>query len=174
MSIDKWIFVIGILCLTIFFFIRKKKKKISKVLLVVGLLILFAPLYLPRKIFGKWDSIKNLKGKIVNRILLQPSLPDWDVNLTEASLNIDSRNQIDNITALLKETEIYYPNHPKRIWESKIILITNENDSLILRVEKTENNGTIIYSNENRFRKDKLAEYLESITNFTKPLKVKK
>ena len=54
-----------------------------------------------------------------------------------------------------------------------MILITEQNDSLSFRIEKTENNGTIIHSPDNEFRKDELAEYLEKITNFTTPLGAK-
>jgi len=169
MSFDKWFFLLGILFLIVFFLIRRKEKKISKVLFAFAIIILFAPLYLPRQILGKWDSVKTLKGKVVRSILLQPSQPEWQVNLTDSSINVFNKYEIYHIIDLLQKTEIYYPNHPTRIWETKMIFITTDGDSLTLKIEKTENNGTVIYSRDKKFRKDELAKFLEKITNFTSP-----
>lgn len=168
MSIDKWMFFSGLFFLILSFFI-KKYKKTSIILRGVAILLIIVPLVLPKQFFGKWDAIKKLKNKDVISIILQPSQPEWDVNLSDSIINISDKGQIDYIISLLKKTDIYIPNHPDRIWETKITLVTEGKDSLALRIDKTQNNGTVIYEAENRFRKDELAEYLEKITNYTVP-----
>ena len=55
-----------------------------------------------------------------------------------------------------------------------MILITSANDSIFLKVHKAENNGTVIYSSGNEWRKDEVGLYLEGIVNFTKSLRAKR
>lgn len=169
MSIDKLSFLIGGLFLMLFFFIERKEKKISRYFFIVAIVVLFAPLYLPRKIFGKWNSLEPLGGKVIKKIILAPSQPEWNVNLTDSSVTILNKTEIDKISNLLKETEVFYPNHPLRVWETSMIFIAEDNDSLILKIEKTENNGVVIFSQNKKYRKDELAKYLENLTMFTSP-----
>jgi hypothetical protein len=170
MSIDKWIFFIGLFFLVLFFFVRKSSTK-SKFLLIMALVMIVGPMVLPRQVFGKWNSIRALKDKEISRVILQPSLPGWEVNLTDSVIIIFDKVQINNLLDLLKETDLYIPSHPARIWEVKMTLVTIDNDSLSLKVEKTENNGTVINTHDNKFRKDELAKYLERISGYTTPMK---
>jgi hypothetical protein len=173
MSFSKWIFISGFLFI-ILYLVSKKGTVLSKVLFVLAIFAFLGSFYLPGVIFGTWNSIKSLKGKEVHNIFLQPSIPDWPANLTDSLTVISDTSQIAYILDLLKKTEAYFPNHPIPIWETNMILITKENDSLSLRISKTENNGTVIYSPDNELRKDELGSYLEKVTNFSKPSVMKK
>ncbi len=155
----------------LFIFSKARNKRI---LILAAGLILFAPLILPRQLWGKWDSIKMLRGKEISKILLRPSEPDWEVNLTDSPVLINDSNKINKIIDYLRKTEVYFPNHPRRIWETELIFITTANDSISFNIQKTDNNGTVIYSPDDQWRKDEIAEYLERIVNFSKPLRAKK
>ena len=115
-----------------------------------------------------------LRGKEISKILLRPSEPGWEVNLTDSPVLINDSNKINKIMGYLRKTEAYFPSHPSRIWETKLIFITTGNDSISFQIEKTVNNGTVIYSPDNQWRKGEIAEYLERIVNFSKPLRAKK
>jgi hypothetical protein len=171
MSYNKLIFLIWAILL--FFFILTKARNKRILILAAGLLLLI-PLFLPRQLWGKWDSIKMLKGKKIRKILLLPSEPDWEVNLTDSPELIKVSNKINKIMDYLRKTEVYFPNHPRRIWETELIFITTGNDSIYLKIQKTDNNGTVIYTSDNQWRKDEIAEYLERIVEFSKPLRAKK
>jgi hypothetical protein len=168
MSIDKWIFYIGMFFIVLFFVV-KKKHKASKFLLALALLIIFCPMFLPRQFFGKWDSVKMLKNKNISKIILKPSLPEWEVNLTDSIIIVSDKNKINYILNLLKNTDVYFPGHSPTIWETKAILVIENNDSIFLKIQKSANQGTAIYESLNVFRNDELSEYLEKITNFTAP-----
>ncbi len=123
--------------------------------------------------FGKQNATKGLEEKDVTNIILRPSQPEFEVNLIDSPASVFSKDQIDKILNLLSNTEIFFPNHPNREWETEIIFVTKNRDSLKLEIDKTENNGTIIYAKNNTFRKDELGTYLEKIVNFKKPVRAK-
>jgi hypothetical protein len=168
MNFNNWTSYLGIFLMILFFF-SKKGSKVSKFLIAGAILMIFSPLYLPKQIFGRWDSIKELKNKKVKKVIIEPSKPEWEVNLTDSILPISNIFQIDSIVGLLKNANIYTPGHSGTIWETKMILIDERNDSVFLRLIKTEKQGTAIYTSDNNFRKDEIAVYLERITNFTTP-----
>lgn len=76
---------------------------------------------------------------------------------------------IDTLSKLLSETQAYFPNHPMQIWETSVVIVTNEKDTLKLNVSKTKNNGTVVSSQSGEYRKDNLDEYLERLTFFKEP-----
>jgi energy-coupling factor transporter transmembrane protein EcfT len=173
MSLDKYFFIAGALFLIIYFLIKNKKSRLNLILPVLGILFLFAPLFLPSSFFGKWDLIKELKNKEIRSLILQPSQPAWEVNLVDSVVKIENKKDIEYLLSLLHKTEIYSPNHPIRIWEVKLIFVTGDNDSIPLKIEKVEKSETVIYSKQGSFKKKGLAEYLETIVHFYKPVKGK-
>jgi hypothetical protein len=166
MTIDKVFFSLALLLIIVSFFIRKDKKRIGKFVTLLALVFLFLPFILPKRWFGEWNAIKGLKGKQIVTVIIEPSSPDWKVNLTDSSLEITNRNVIDTLSKLLSKTQAYFPNHPMRIWETSIVIVTNEHDTLKLKVSKTKNNGTVVTSPGGEFSIDNLDEYLEQLTNF--------
>ena len=169
MRLDNIFFYTGGLCLIISFFVGEERKTFSRIMLGAGFLILFAPLlFLPTSIFGKWNAIKKLQGKEITTIVLQPSLPGWEVNLTDSTVVISGKNQIDSISNLLHNTEVYFANRYSRIWETTMFLVTKENDSLLLKIEKTENE-TDITTPGNKFKNYTLGAYLEKLTGYKAP-----
>src|ERR1700757_39652 len=118
MSYTKVIFLIWAILFVLF--ILSKARNMRVLILATGLL-LFAPLFLPRQLWGKWDSIKMLRGKEISKILLLPSAPDWEVNLTDSPVLINDSSKINKIMDYLRKTDVYFPNHPRRIWETKLI-----------------------------------------------------
>lgn len=173
MSLDKYFFIAGVLFLLIYFLNRNKKRKFMLTLPVLAIFFLFAPLILPSYFLGKWDSIKEVDGKEIKSIILQPSQPEWNVNLVDSTVHIENKNKIEYLIDLLHKTEVYSPNHPTRIWEVKLIIITVNNDSIPIKIEKVENKGAVVYSKRGKFKKDGLAEYLEAVVNFNQPVKEK-
>lgn len=149
---------------------KRLNKKVERNILVMAILFLFLPIYLPRQIFGRWNSMSNLDDKVISEIHLQPSLPDWKVNLVGRDLIISSKPQIDTITRLLRNANVYFPSHPMRIWETKMILISTTRDTFEIEVHKTSNDGTTFETPTNRWRKDELAGYLEQITEHRQPV----
>ena len=100
---------------------------------------------------------------------MQPSQPEWQVNLLNPARIISDKNQVDSLIRLLKNTEIYFPAHPSRIWEAQMLIISTDNDTLKIEIDKTSNNGTVIYTATNEWRKDYLGYYLEKIVDFKIP-----
>lgn len=172
MSFQGWLFSIGAFFMLVFFIVGSKKH--GYIWVVLSLIFVGVPTFLPRQIFGSWNAIKFLKGKQVVSILFEPSQPDYDVNLSDSLVNISDTIQIKHILNLLTDTQIGYPSKPFTVWETRMIFVTKDNDSLAIKIKKTEDDGTIITSPPRKeFRKDELAEYLEKITHFTKPVKSK-
>jgi hypothetical protein len=169
MTVDKLFFYFGLLLIIISFFIRKDKKRIGRLVKLLAVVFILAPFILPKQLFGEWNSIKSLKGKQIVSIILKPSLPDWKVNLTDSDLVITDKSALDTLTKLLSKTQAYFPKHAIRIWETSLFVITAKNDTLKLKVSKTENNGTVVTTPEGEFTKDNLDEYLEYFTNFKEP-----
>lgn len=152
---------------------KKKHNKISRGLYFLVIAFILGPIFLPGWIFGKWNVVKSLGEKPVSYIMFTPSEPGWEVNLTDTPVKVVNKEQVDHILSSLQHIEHYSPSHPMRIWETKMVLFTNSHDSLVLEVNRTENNGTLIYTPGNSFRKDELGQYLEQITNFKRPQKAK-
>lgn len=136
------------------------------------LLIIFSFSFMPRKIFGTWNSISGLNGKAIAAIHLRPSLPEWKVNLTGRDFIITDTHQVDTIVQLLKNAEVYSPSHPTNIWETKMILVSTAGDSLEITVNKTSNeyNGTYFVTPSSHWRKDEIGSYLEKLTRFQHPV----
>jgi hypothetical protein len=149
--------------------VRNKRR-----LLLFSAWILFVPYFLPRQWWGQYDAIKMLKEKTVSKIVLTPSLPDWKVNLTESLTVISDTGQINKILDYLHKVDVYFPGHPRRIWETNLIFITTANDSISFNIQRTENNGTAIYGPGDHWRKDEMGPYLEGMVKYTEPLRAKR
>jgi hypothetical protein len=172
MTIYSWIIAIALVITILSLSVQRKlKKNLFKVLFAASLLYVIGPGLIPRQIFGNWNALKKLNDKRVEVIILRPSSPGWQVNLTKDVIRIVDSNKIDSIVKLLHQTQPYESSHPMRIWETDMIFFTKD-DSLILNVQKNDNNkGTIIDRPDasNELRQDKLGTYLEMITNYKNP-----
>ncbi len=171
MSVNLSLFILGTVCLMVYFHPIKKKK--YPILLICGLIILFAPSFLARYILGKWNSISEIEEKKVDRVILRPSQPKWEVNLIDTVVEIQEGLKTRHLISLLKNTTVSVPNHANRVWEVEILLIMQVSDTVVIRVERLEGYGAVIYSKRGEFKRDSLAEYLEQITNYSRPLKGK-
>ncbi|AEV99489.1 hypothetical protein A4D02_26985 [Niastella koreensis] len=152
---------------------RIKKRPFTRRFTFIALvLILFSFSFMPRKIFGTWNSISRLNGKVIAAIHLQPALPDWKVNLTGRDYTITDSKQIDTIVQLLKKAEVYSPSHPSNVWETKMILVAADGESFEILVNKTGNNynGTYFITPSSHWRKDEIGSYLEKLTGFQQPV----
>jgi hypothetical protein len=168
-----WILYVAILIACYRIDKRNKKRNIKINLTFVALLgIIFSLSFMPRLIFGRWNSISRLNGKVISAIHLQPSLPDWKANLTGKDFIISDTKQIDTIVQLLRKAEVYSPSHPADVWETKMILITTSGDTFGIQVNKTSNeyNGTYFETPSSRWRKDEVGKYLEKLTKFQQPV----
>ena len=169
MNLNLGFFYLGGIAILASFFIKKERKKTYRILLVTAIFFLFTPSLIfplfPRHIFGKWDSIKKLNGEEIVKIIIQPSLPGWKVNLTDSILIVYDKGKVDTITKMLRESQVYFPNRYLDVWKTTIILISKRNDSLSLKIERTTNETDI----NNQFRNDKLGAYLEKMTSYTSP-----
>ena len=160
----------GILLITFSIVRKKRNKKLNTTLWILMIFIFVGQTFLPRQLFGNWNSISKLDGKKITEILLQPSEPNWEVNLVGKDFLIFNKKQIDTITGMLQKAEVYFPGHPSRIWETKMVVITSDEDSFKIEIHQTENNGTDIYAPTNEWRKDPIGNYLEKITSYRKPV----
>ena len=150
--------------------VRKWKNKKLNVTLGALMALMFIGQFLPRQIWGKWNAISKLEGKNISQILLRPSEPNWKVNLTDKDFTISNQKQIDTIIDLLQNVEVYFPGHPSRIWETKMIFISLQKDTFEIEINQTENNGTVIYTASNEWRKDAIGPYLEKIMSYRIPV----
>lgn len=173
MRLDTIFLITGILLLVIFFSIKNRKKKLLLILPGFGIVFLFAPSFLPNILFGKWDAIKEVENKEIRSIILQPSQPKYKCNLVDTTVKIENKDKVEYLLNLLRNTEIYSPNHGLGTWEVNLILVKVDTDSLLIKIEKLENGETVIYSKRGNYKKDGLAEYLEAIVNFSLPVKGK-
>jgi len=164
-----WILFV-VLLITLSIVRSKRSRKLNATLFALLIVISLGPIFLPRQLWGKWNSISNLDNKIITEIILRPSTPDWEVNLVDKDTSIHDNKQIDSLIYLLQNTEVYLPAHPARIWETKMIIISSAKDSLEVQINRTNNNGTIVYTKTNGWRKDAIGSYLEKITNYRKPV----
>jgi hypothetical protein len=167
-SLIFWLIWIGLML----FLILSPKKWINlkKAIIIIMLVAFLAPIILPRQVFGKWNSISKLKGKSVAKILLEPSAPNWQVNLIGTVKTISNKEEIDSLINWLQNTDVYFPSHPSRIWETKMLIISSDQDTVEIKIEETENNGTDIYTSTNEWRKDQIGRYLQKITSYKLPV----
>lgn len=168
-----WLLYIAILIACHIVDRRNKKRNIKINLAFVALLvIIFSLSFTPRQIFGRWNSISRLNGKVISAIHLQPSLPDWKANLTGKDFIISDKQQIDTIVQLLRKAEVYSINHPTGVWETKMKLITTSGDTFEIQVNKSDNeyNGTYFETPSSRWRKDEMGGYLEKLTKYQQPV----
>jgi hypothetical protein len=164
-----WI-LFGALLITFLIVRKKKNKRLNTTLWSLVILVFIGQTFLPRQLFGEWNSISKFDDKKIIKILLQPSEPNWKINLVGKNFIISDNNQIDTLTSLLKKVEVYFPGHPSRIWETKMIIVSSDKDSFEIEINKTSNNGSVIYTKTNEWRKDEIGNYLEKITNYSKPI----
>jgi hypothetical protein len=148
---------------------KKRNKRLNAILWALIIIVFIGQTFFPRQLFGKWNSISKLNGKKITEILLQPSEPNWEVNLAGKDFIISNKKQIDTIINLLQNVEVYFPGHPSRIWESKMIFISSQKDSFEIKIHQTENNGTVIYTSTNEWRKDAIGDYLAKLISYRKP-----
>jgi hypothetical protein len=164
-------FALAIIILAAIFVVKVKYKR---VLLLLSSWLLFVPFFLPRQWWGQQDATQMLKGNKISKICLLPSTPEWEVNLTDSPNVISDTNTINQLLDYLRKTEVYFPGHPMRIWETKLIFITTANDSISFNIQRTKNNGTDIYTPGDQWRKDEMGPYLERIVNYHHPLRAKR
>ena len=166
MNTDKLIFGLAIILILIFF-IFKKSNQYGKIFGITGVLLIFSTFLLPEKFFGKWNSINNLENKQINLIILRPSSPGLALNLTNSSFRISNKIQIKYILDHLKSTYLYFPSHKDRIWETYMILRSSLNDSLLIKIEKLSDGRVLINNSNNRYTREGIGNYLESIVKFS-------
>ena len=171
MSYHIILWLLFVVLLITFSIVKKRKNKRLNVILWASMLIILAgQIFLPRQLFGKWNSISKIGNKNITEILLQPSEPNWEVNLTGKDFVIYNKKQIDTIINFLQNAEVFFPEHPSRIWETKMIFVSLQKDTFEIKIHQTENNGTVIYSPSNEWRKDAIGTYLEKIISYRKPV----
>ena len=163
--------IIFIVAGLLFRFYRKRGNKVLNGILIGCCILAFITPFLPRQVFGNWSAIKQLDGKEVYKIVIRPSTPDWEVNLTGSELIIQDKSTINILCNSLHKSDLYFAQHPSRIWETEMVLFTNDGDSLAIKISKSDNNGTEITVPNARLRNDDIDEYLEAITNYTSPQK---
>jgi hypothetical protein len=166
-------FILGLFSIFVSILARKRNIKISRAFSILAIFLFLGPNFLPGKMFGKWNAARGLKAKDVTNIILRPSQPGFEVNLIDSTTSVSNKDQIINIVNLLSNTEMFSPSHPMRKWETEMILVTKDSDSLKLEIDRTENNGTIIYATNNTYKKDEIGTYLERIVNFKRPVRAK-
>jgi len=103
-----WV-LFGVLLITFSIVRKKRNKKLNVTLFALMIFIMLGPTFMPRQLFGKWNSISKLEGKKITAILLQPSEPNWEVNLVGKDFLISNKKQIDAIAAMLQKAEVYFP-----------------------------------------------------------------
>ena len=145
-------------------------EKLNRILISAVLIICFGQIFFPRQIFGRWNSISKLDGKEVNKIILSPSSPDWQVNLVGKDFIISEKQQLDTLIYMLQKVEFYSPSHPTRTWETNLTMYCSDHDSLIIKIHQTDNTGTVIYTPTSDWRKDDIGSYLEKLTLYKTPV----
>ena len=148
---------------------RQVSEKTFFKILAICILLLLIPVLLPRKMFGSWNSISSLNEKNISKIILVPSAPNSKINLVSSMQIINNKKEIDSILALLRTTEIYFHNRRFSVWQTKLIFVMANNDSLGLEIHKKDDNETVVYTENDEWRKDEVGVYLETITKFRKP-----
>jgi hypothetical protein len=169
MSIDKLLFYLA-LVIMLLVLITKPKGKTKTTLIIVFLFFLFGPAFLPSIIFGKWNSIRELHNKTITKVIIKPYWTLSNINLSDTTLELHNPEQLAHIQHLLKNTTIYEAGHSPDIWQTALILITKESDSLPMHIFKTTNQGTKIFKDRSTdsYNQNELGNYLEKIVKYSK------
>ncbi len=148
---------------------KKKNPKLSTFFFISFFIVIAINLVFLN--LGSYNNILEKVGsKTINSIKITPSAPNWKVNLTDSIVTIKNQIVIDSILSLIRNSKHYSPSHPFRKWETKMTLYINFTDSLEIEINQTTDNATIIYSNADRYKNNKLGVYLENLMKYTNPL----
>lgn len=169
MNVNRFPEIICIISIIMLLIYKKRENKKLKRILVVGFLFGFIVPLIPHQVFGNWNAIKKFEDKGVSKIELRPSTPGWEVNLTDSAFIIHDKNQINTICNFLHNCDLYFAQHSNRVWEANMILIGNDGDTLLVEINKLENNCMVINVPRAELRNDDLDNYLETVTNYNKP-----
>ena len=106
-----------------------------------------------------------MHNKAITKIIVKPYWTPSDINLSDTILELDNPNQLSHIEYLLKNTTIYNAGHSPDIWQTALILITKESDSLFLHIFKTTKQGTQVFKDKNAdsYNQNELGDYLEKV-----------
>lgn len=169
MNVNRFPEIICIISIIMLLIYKKRENKKLKRILVVGFLFGFIVPLIPHQVFGNWNAIKKFEDKGVSKIELRPSTPGWEVNLTDSAFIIHDKNQINTICNFLHNCDLYFAQHSNRVWEANMILIANDGDTLLVEINKLENNCMVVNVPRAELRNDDLDNYLETVTNYNKP-----
>ena len=128
------------------------------------------------------QTINTLNAKSIRNILIAPENPEWKINLTVDTLNINDKNKVDElILALKKLKERNLTKGAKRFWKS--ILIINFDKSYSPKLKNNENLTFSVFDTEEglfiemtntmgytTYACQELKPLLEKLTNYQKPL----
>ncbi len=149
---------------------KLRSTPLNWILFALVILAFAGQFLLKGSIWGSWNAIAALKDKEITEIQLQPSTPNWKVNLVGKDIHLSGKKDIERIAQLLHKVEIYTPSHPVRIWETKMILITSTRDTLEMKIQQTVDDGTVVYMSSTAWVRDELGTYLEKLTRYSAPV----
>jgi len=118
--------------------------------------------------------LKTVTADSLNQILIVPSNPDWNINLTLDTIRITDKTVINSITNQLNNPNENYPGRGiSKTWEADLILDFKNNSNIKLEVLDAQHGICVFYTNTMgtpKFKCDGLKKILESISNYKKPL----
>ncbi len=120
------------------------------------------------------NRLNKVTADSLNQILIVPSNPDWNINLTLDTIRITGKTVINSITNELNKTKENYPGRGLgKTWKADMILDFKNNSNIKLEVIDAQKGICVFYTNtmgSPKFKCDGLKEILESISDYKEPL----
>ncbi len=135
----------------------KQKDFYNKYFVLIFITLVFFLQFLLSSFWGNWNTLKSLNNSKVYKIEINQFFPkNVKFVLTDTIV-------IENITSLLKNTNVYFPSHPQLIWKMDLSFFTIDKKKLKLVIEKTVDDGNIICIDKFRFKQNQIDVILEKL-----------
>lgn len=164
MDLQRILMLSAVIIVMLIFILGRRNKKVSYIVgFSIGTLLMVVPRFLPAAFFGTWNAIPKFKSQKIAQIVFTPPVPGQKLNLTGSAVTISDQGVIDSVSQYLNNTQVYFANRPAKVWETNLILVSTNRDSLNLNIEYNADGQTKIRSGLNEYRNDQLGAYLPKV-----------
>lgn len=156
-------------------------KKIVPSIMIGLLIIIFGSIIYGGATTERFSEVNKRLYRVtpdsLNSILIVPSNPDWNINLTLDTIKIIDKNIIRLITNELNKANEKFPGRGLgSTWEVDLILNFKDHSKIKLKVVDTHKGICMFYTNtmgNPKYKCDGLKSIFETLSNYKEPLRKK-